>query len=175
MTTVRPLKLCVPSALGVLFATLFVGAAAMADTLSVPDEYATIQSAIDASTGGDVIEIAAGTYQERLTITDVTVTIRAKAAADGAKGDYESVIIDATQSGRLLYITGNNKQVSLIGLTLTNGSGSSGAGIFVSQASLILTDCTISSNVSSDSGGWRVPLKRVVPFSLRHDISIQSS
>ena len=57
MTTVRPLKLCVPSALGVLFATLFAGAAAIADTLSVPDEYGSIQAAINAAQEGDEVVI----------------------------------------------------------------------------------------------------------------------
>ena len=76
MTTVRPLKLCVPSALGVLFATLFAGAAATADTLSVPDEYATIQSAIDAAQEGDEVVIQPGIYNETFNYNGKGITVR---------------------------------------------------------------------------------------------------
>ena len=76
MTTVRPLKLCVPSALGVLFATLFAGAAATADTLSVPDEYATIQSAINAAQEGDEVVLQPGIYNETFNYNGKGITVR---------------------------------------------------------------------------------------------------
>ena len=43
----------------------FVGTSAtFAGTINVPGDHATIQGAIDASSNGDVIAVAAGTYYE---------------------------------------------------------------------------------------------------------------
>ena len=43
---------------------------ARGDALLVPQEYATISEAIEAAYNGDVIEVAAGVYEENLTIYD---------------------------------------------------------------------------------------------------------
>ena len=49
-------------------------AGSMGATLRVPQDYATIQAAMDAAASRDVIEVAAGTYQENLTnFREVTI------------------------------------------------------------------------------------------------------
>ena len=44
--------------------------------LSVPEEFATIQSAVDAAQGGDLVLIAPGTYHEAVQVTTDNLTIR---------------------------------------------------------------------------------------------------
>jgi hypothetical protein len=67
-----------------------------ADTIQVPRNHPTIQSAIDAATDGDVVLVAVGTYRERLRLKD-GVTLRS--AGDDSKGKLglkraEATIID---------------------------------------------------------------------------------
>ncbi|RKX29245.1 MAG: hypothetical protein DRP71_16515 [Verrucomicrobia bacterium] len=58
----------------VLFLVTFA-AAATAETLLVPSQYATIQSAVDVAAPGDEIVVSAGLYEEQLVITkDLTLT-----------------------------------------------------------------------------------------------------
>ncbi|MBD3161777.1 MAG: hypothetical protein GF328_06695, partial [Candidatus Latescibacteria bacterium] len=64
-------------AISILFILLTASAhLALGATLHVPGTYATIQAAVDASSPGDEIVIAAGTYEEQVVITtdDITLT-----------------------------------------------------------------------------------------------------
>ena len=44
--------------------------------LNVPDDYATIQEAVDAAVPGDLVLIAEGTYNEQVTVETDDVVIR---------------------------------------------------------------------------------------------------
>lgn len=48
----------------------FAGTAYSALTINVPGNFDTIQKAIDAASEGDIIEVAAGTYVENLSIVN---------------------------------------------------------------------------------------------------------
>ncbi|MCR9234467.1 MAG: right-handed parallel beta-helix repeat-containing protein [bacterium] len=70
-----------------------------ADTLSVPEKYQTIQSAIDAAQPGDTVLVAAGTYYERLRLKP---GITLKSAGDESRGERglkraETTIIDGSR------------------------------------------------------------------------------
>ena len=49
-----------------------------ADIRKIPEQYATIQSAINAAGKYDTIEISAGTYTEAVKVTNKSLTIKAK-------------------------------------------------------------------------------------------------
>ncbi len=64
-------------------------------TRYVPADFATIQAAINASTAGDVINVAAGNYDENLTVSKALTFIGANAniAGNGSRGP-ESKVLD---------------------------------------------------------------------------------
>lgn len=79
-------------------ATLLAAASgdAVAETIRVPQDHRTIQAAIDRAASGDTVIVSAGTYRERVRLTD-GVTL--KSAGDDTKGKLglqraEATVID---------------------------------------------------------------------------------
>ena len=97
----------------------------------------TIQAAVDAASAGDVINVAAGTYAENVTI-DKELTLLGE--------DKETTIIDGSETGSVVTISSDN--VALSGFTIQN-SGLTGteAGIALSGVS----GCYISDNIITDN------------------------
>ncbi len=105
---------------------------------------ATIGGAVGKAALDDVIEIAAGTYNENLFVQDLTL--------NGA--GIGSTIIDGSMSGRVLETTGS---VTITGVTIQNGSYNptdifGGAGI-ANFGNLLVQDSLITGNSTSSGGG----------------------
>jgi hypothetical protein len=102
---------------------------------------ASIQAAVNAATAGDTIQVAAGTYPEKITIAkDLTITGAGAAATT----------VDGTQSGGVFTI--NAGTVSLSAMTISNGlrsiaMGGGGGGIF-NAGTLTVTQCIITRNAA---------------------------
>src|SRR5712692_5818497 len=73
-----------------------------ANTLTVPSQYPTIQSAIIAANPGDTVQVAPGRYLERLTINKALHLI-------GASRD--STIIDGQSLGTVILVNSNNVEI----------------------------------------------------------------
>ena len=117
-------------------------------TLHVPSEYATIQGAINASSHGDVIAIAAGTYYEH------TINPNGKAITIGSASGNLDVTIDAQQGGRVFMIESGETSGTIIkDLVITGGSSSYGGGIRCDVTSPTISNCTITGNMASQGGG----------------------
>ena len=121
--------------------------------LYVPNDYATIQAAIDAAFDHDIVELADGTYtglgNKDLDFAGKAIAVRS------ASGDPESCIIDCEGDGRGFYFhSGEGPSSAIAGLTITNGSISgSGGGVYCSGSSPTLSNCAILHNAASNSGG----------------------
>ncbi len=131
-----------------IVATLVLAGTAFAVTINVPGDHATIQGAIDASSNGDVIAIAAGTYNEHsLNPNGKAITI------DSASGNLD-VTIDAQQGGSVFVMNSGEGAGTIIkNLVITGGSYVWGGGILCDNSSPTITSCTISDNEAEYYGG----------------------
>ncbi len=100
-------------------------AGATPTTRRVPDDYSTIQAAVDAADPGDTIEVYNGIYQE-------TVTIRSDDHDLKLKGEEQPTIMDKP-GGSLLYgidIRGGAYNIEISGFEIKNFDEVDDAGIF---------------------------------------------
>ena len=126
--------------------------------LHVPGEYATIQAAIDATTNGDVVEIADGTYKgvgnKNLDFEGRAITVRS------ASGKPALCIIDCEHSGRGFYFHSGEGPDSVVdGVTVTSayvGNESTGGGyggaVRCSTSSPTIANCVFRGNSASQGG-----------------------
>ncbi|RJP78236.1 MAG: T9SS C-terminal target domain-containing protein [Candidatus Zixiibacteriota bacterium] len=124
-------------------------------TINVPGDYATIQAGLNAASGGDTVQVAAGTYVENLiwpTVNGIKLF--------GAGRDL-SIIDGNNQASVLRFDTPNliDSTTVVRGFTLTNGNAlppwpySQGGGIHLFYASPILEYLNIVGNTADDFGG----------------------
>lgn len=135
------------------FIAAFLGTVTAGGEILVPADYPTVQSAIEASSHGDVIEIAPGTYTEVIDLRGKAITLRGTSGAP-------KTILKAPPNRSVLYITsGEGRSTVLEHLTITGGTGSphegflSGGGIFMMNAAPTIRNCIISENTAVHGAG----------------------
>jgi len=104
---------------GVILVQLFLGLSLLAlniravasapATITVPDDYPTIQAAINAANAGDTVYVRAGTYGEQV-VVNKTLSL----AGEGT----ENTIIDGAEMGSVVSIFADN--VNVTGFTIRN-------------------------------------------------------
>jgi len=82
-----------------------------AKTLSVPQDYPTIQAAIDAAKRGDIIQVSAGIYYENVVINEEIELMGANKV---------TTIIDGRGSGNVVYV--ETSGITITGFTIRNGN-----------------------------------------------------
>ena len=138
---VRPSGIC----LAIAAAFVAVGSASAADRL-VPKQYATIQAAINASSNGDVVQVAPGTYSELIRFYGKAITVRASGAAT-------DTFIDGGQRGTTVKFANSETAASVLeGFTISNGKAAVGGGMYINSASPTIRNCVISGNTALDRG-----------------------
>jgi len=127
--------------------------------LSVPDEFKTIQEAVDAAGKGDTIVVQRGTYtgtgNRNIDFKGRAITIRGADPND--PNIVAATIIDCNTSGRAFLFQNNEDANSVLdGLTIINGHGSEdGGAIYCYQSGPTIRKCVFASNRADflDAGG----------------------
>ena len=138
-----------------IVATLMLAGTTWAATITVPDDYASIQAAIDASSDGDEIHVHAGIY------TDVydgfIVNTKGKAITLKAIDGAGSAVIDGSGQWRGCSFTNGEMNDTVIdGFTIrdcnSGGPVVDGGAIWCHGASPSILNCVITSNTGTGYG-----------------------
>lgn len=132
--------------LGAFFCMIFLGLS-QAATIHVPDDYAKIQDAIDASVNGDVIIVRPGTYTENIRFHGKAITLRSEYGPD-------VTIIDGNQATACVKFWDWETNASILdGFTLRNGDYGEGGGVSCYDASPLIANNIILDCYSYRGGG----------------------
>ena len=107
------------------------------------DPFCSIQSGINVASTGDIVEVAAGTYEK--------ITMKSGVVIQGAGQGIS--IIDGGASGSVVTANGVDSSAKLDGFTITNGNATYGGGMDSINSSPTVSNCTFSGNTASYYGG----------------------
>jgi len=142
---------------------LIIAGSCKADTLSVPNEYSTIQVAIDAAIGGDTVLVANGTYTGS---GNKNLDFHGKAITVESQNGPGKTVINCQGEGRGVIFHSNEGSASILrGFTIKNGHvdgnslfGGKGGGIFCYDGAPTIDNCIISSCKADGFGGGGITL-----------------
>jgi len=129
-----------------IFITAFAAGAAMlnAETLLIPDDYADIQSGINAAGEGDTVLVADGYYSGT---GNHDLDFQGKDLTLKSSGGYENCIIDGNEYPHLISLQSGETAASVIeGFTFTSAYN---CGILLNGASPVIKHCLIEQNFGS--------------------------
>ena len=113
--------------------------------VKVPDDYRSIQAAIDAVRNGYQIIVSDGTYAGNLNLRGKAILLR---SANGA----ENCILDSRENGRgIVCQTGETTETIIDGFTIINGRAD-GGGIACLEASPTIRNCLLVDNMAGQFG-----------------------
>ena len=139
-------------AIGMLFRGAFVSrsdastfgnpiATPIAGVRQVPQEYSTIQAAVDAALFGETVLVAPGTYRERLLIDGKRIGLT------GVRGEARPYIIGDGRIGPIVQLMGAGcTGTTLDHLSISGGRGPTGCGLMIDHVDAIVRGCEIVEN-----------------------------
>jgi len=123
-------------------------------TLSVPQQYTSLELALDSAQPGDVINLAPGVYFESELILPGGVTI------SGTGSSADAVVLDAQNLGRIMIAESLSRETSIENITFRNGRAfgetsydQSGGAILCSNSLMRIVNCIFTENQAEGHGG----------------------
>jgi len=139
-----------------------------AEIIYVPDDYETIQDAIDAASDGDEIIVAPGIYTS---IYENVVDMHGKAIWLHSSDGPEVTIIDGENRRRGIICRNNESLDTIIeGFTIDNciARAYSGGGMLTSSASPTIINCTFYNNTADDGAGLCRAMVKCCGWTIAH-------
>lgn len=120
----------------------------------VPEDFATIQAAIDNALGGDTIVVHPGVYRENINFHHKNLILTSNYMFSRDIDDIDSTLICGNDPEvSLVTFLGEEWRATLSGFTITGGRRRDGAGIFMMRASPTIDHCVITGNFAAGYGG----------------------
>ncbi|SEM41607.1 hypothetical protein SAMN04489760_11466 [Syntrophus gentianae] len=117
-------------------------------------DYPSVQTAIDATKGGDTVLVSSGRYIENINFNGKAITVKS------LSGPYDTVIDANFKGSAIVFNHGETSKSVLDGFTLTNGTGTLdnngyryGGGIYSSAPSPKIINCVLTGNSADGCGG----------------------
>lgn len=135
------------------------------NTLWVPTQYNSIQSAINAAENGNTVIVEPGSYFESIDFMGKQITVASRFILDPLPEYIQTTVIcgTGTNSGSIVKFTNNeNSWTQLIGLHIIGGNANGeypngyGGGIRIQNSSPTIKDCIISNNHAVQGGGMYI-------------------
>jgi predicted outer membrane repeat protein len=124
-----------------------LGNAAVAAVIHVPDDYGTIQQAINAASSGDEIIVAPGTYVEQVNLLGLTIWLH---SSDGP----DVTIIDGNGAEHVVTIeSGEGPDAIIEGFTIRGGNSTGNGGGLYTNADIVIDTCVFTENDALCGGG----------------------
>ncbi len=141
----------------VCFLAVLICNSAIAAVRYVPDEYPTIQAAVNACKDFDTVIVAPGRYSgsgnRNITFNGKAITVRSTDPSDPQI--VSTTVIDCEDKGRaFVFYMGEKADSTVAGLTVTKGYGLLGGAIYcTSDSSPSISNCVIIDNSAVFGGG----------------------
>ena len=125
------------SILGVVALCIFISTIAGAATFIVPDDYAVIQDAIDASSDHDTVLVRPGEYIGNINFNGHNIVLGSRYLTTGNTSYISSTAIfgDSSDIAVVTFESGEDTTASLVGFTISYGSTNYGGAIYCSLSS----------------------------------------
>ena len=149
----------------IILATL-LNIVGFASTLNVPEQYSSIQSAINASTYQDTVMVSPGFYQENISFSGKNIVVTSAYIIDQDSLIIGSTIIDGNNNGSVVvFDDSETNEAVLQGFTIQSGDGNYadpddngtfytyGGGIYCKGSSPVLRDLIVTNNTGNAGGG----------------------
>ncbi len=119
-------------------------------TIYVPDNFPTIQEAIDAAVNGDTVLVRDGTY-----LLTAAIDFKGKAITVKSENGAGSCFLDGQNTTRVAnFSSGEGNDSVMQGFTIRNGKNyTMGGGIYINSSSPSILDCRIINNSAGGDTG----------------------